>query len=134
MRKTIEFVKKVHGDQVRKETNRPYWNHPVTVSRMLKSITTDKNIIIAGLLHDVLEDTSFNEKEMREMFGEKITSIVKEVSKNKEGKFEIKTKEGLIVKLVDILHNLSDQPKEKYIKKSIGFLNSQNEFIKGVAQ
>ncbi len=58
----------------------PYIIHPFCVAFILSHYTDDEDIIIAGLLHDVIEDTSYTYKELAKDFGIKIKNIVKEVS------------------------------------------------------
>jgi (p)ppGpp synthase/HD superfamily hydrolase len=52
-----EFARQSHGDQQRKFANEPYINHPIRVMETCKEYTKNEAILIAALLHDVLEDT-----------------------------------------------------------------------------
>ena len=120
-----EFSKKAHAGQKRKNSKNPYFVHPMEVFKILSFVTEDKNILCAGLLHDVLEDTEVTEKELSKEFGKKIISIVKEVTKDKKGMFHIKTREGLMVKLADMLSNIKDSKDKNYIKKKIAFVSGK---------
>jgi guanosine-3',5'-bis(diphosphate) 3'-pyrophosphohydrolase len=60
-----EFADKAHGEQKRKYTGERYVVHPVKVMEILKHHTNNPVILAAALLHDVLEDTTVSENEMR---------------------------------------------------------------------
>jgi len=80
-----------HKGQKRKWSDEPYIVHPVNVKRILETVTTDREVLAAGYLHDVLEDTLVTENQLRAFFGDRVTNIVLEVTSNK-GKFNIRTK------------------------------------------
>ena len=63
----------------------PYIMHPFTVMSLLTNITDDEDILIAALLHDVLEDVDssiISAEEIKDKFGDRVLSIIKTVSKN----------------------------------------------------
>jgi guanosine-3',5'-bis(diphosphate) 3'-pyrophosphohydrolase len=79
----LEFSAYKHRYQKRKGANGiPYINHPIEVANMLVQKVNDRNtnMIIAALLHDVLEDTDTNPAELINRFGDTIYSIVNEVT------------------------------------------------------
>ena len=81
--KALKFAAEKHTLQRRKGYDKiPYINHPVKVVHLLHVIAseTDAELLAAAVLHDVLEDTSTSEQEMREAFGDRITNIVLEVT------------------------------------------------------
>ena len=124
----LKVASKAHRDQVRKGTDIPYISHPVAVALIIGEYTTDENVIVAGILHDVLEDVKpsiYSEADMRGDFGDKITDIVKDVSEDKvAGEPEkpwIERKKGylahldnlanvapIIVSTADKIHTLTD--------------------------
>ena len=57
-----------HRGQVRK-SGEPYIIHPLYVSIILADLELDKETIVAGLLHDVVEDTIMTDEEIKEQFG-----------------------------------------------------------------
>ena len=70
-----------HQGQTRKgDRQLPYIVHPVTVAIILSRYTDDEDTIIAGLLHDVLEDTHVGAEEIERQFGEKVAAMVKDVT------------------------------------------------------
>jgi len=85
----------------------------------------DLNLAIAGLLHDVVEDTDVSSEEIEEKFGKKVADFVKEVTKDENGDFHIKTRKGFMLKLADILHNLgSEGTPAEYAQKKLDWLGS----------
>lgn len=67
----------LHSAQTRKVSGASYLVHVLDVAKYLMYETRDEEIISAGLLHDVLEDTSYDESELRDEFGEKVFRLVK---------------------------------------------------------
>ena len=74
------FAQEKHKNQLRK-TGEEYIIHPLNVSLILTTIKADKETIIAGLLHDVLEDTDTTKEEIKEKFGEVVLKLVDGVTK-----------------------------------------------------
>ena len=74
------FAQEKHQNQLRK-TGEEYIIHPLNVSIILTTIKADKETIIAGLLHDVLEDTETTKEEIKEKFGEVVLKLVDGVTK-----------------------------------------------------
>lgn len=73
----------LHHSQKRKVSGVPYIVHPYSVAFLLAHYTDDEDVIIAGLLHDVLEDVpEYTETMLREEFGERVFRIVKEVTED----------------------------------------------------
>lgn len=84
--KTIERAAELHKNQFRKgDSNIPYISHPYSVAFILAQYTNDENVIVASLLHDVLEDVpGYYRADMITEFGEVVTSYVEEVSEQKD--------------------------------------------------
>jgi (p)ppGpp synthase/HD superfamily hydrolase len=85
IQQAINLVSRLHAGQVRKgDDNLPYISHPNSVAWILSNYTNDEDIIVSGLLHDVLEDVKgYYYDDMVRDFGEKIAQIVKGVSEDK---------------------------------------------------
>lgn len=127
------FAEERHHGQQRK-SGEPYITHPLAVAHILADLQMGVNTVIAGLLHDVLEDTPTTPDELEQRFGATVRQLVEGVSKlhHSERKLEIfneagkrrmniaKTAENLrklllavaddlrvmIIKLADRLHNM----------------------------
>ena len=78
--KAYRTASEAHAGQVRK-SGEPYIIHPLCVGIILADLEMDKETIVAGLLHDVLEDTIMTEDEMREEFGDEVVLLVDGVTK-----------------------------------------------------
>lgn len=73
----------LHESQKRKVSGVPYIVHPYAVAFLLAHYVDDEDVIIAGLLHDTLEDIpGYTEDMLREEFGERVYTIVKEVTED----------------------------------------------------
>lgn len=83
LNKAIEFATKRHSGQFRKATIIPYILHPLEVLQILYSMRADTNLMIAGVLHDTVEDTDTSLDEIRELFGD---DVAKQVASNSEDK------------------------------------------------
>ncbi|MCB1591039.1 MAG: bifunctional (p)ppGpp synthetase/guanosine-3',5'-bis(diphosphate) 3'-pyrophosphohydrolase [Alphaproteobacteria bacterium] len=84
--KAIDFAAKKHVAQRRKgENQEPYINHVAEVAYLLAEATSgqDTNLIIAGLLHDTIEDTDTSYSELEENFNKEIADLVLEVTDDK---------------------------------------------------
>jgi guanosine-3',5'-bis(diphosphate) 3'-pyrophosphohydrolase len=80
------FAARKHDGQVRKGLEpEPYIVHPLEVAYLLTDVgcVEDPDIVIAALLHDTIEDTETTAGEITELFGERVTSIVLEVTDDK---------------------------------------------------
>ena len=78
--KAYNFAKKSHGDQ-RRKSGEPYIIHPIHTALILADLELDKESIMAGLLHDVMEDTKVTREQMISEFGEEVTDLVDGVTK-----------------------------------------------------
>ncbi|HKM21568.1 MAG TPA: bifunctional (p)ppGpp synthetase/guanosine-3',5'-bis(diphosphate) 3'-pyrophosphohydrolase [Lachnospiraceae bacterium] len=78
--KAYNIAYDAHKDQVRK-SGEPYIIHPLCVAIILADLELDKESIVAGLLHDVVEDTIMTDDEIREEFGADVALIVDGVTK-----------------------------------------------------
>lgn len=80
IKKAYEFAESHHLDQKR-ASGEPYIIHPLAVAEMLADLKMDVPSVIAGLLHDTLEDTSATLKDIEKIFGPEIGSLVQGVTK-----------------------------------------------------
>lgn len=82
--KAIKTATKAHTGQHRKGTKTPYILHPLEVGAILAAMTEDAEVIAAGILHDVLEDTSVLASELVEKFGLRVLKLVQAESEDKQ--------------------------------------------------
>jgi (p)ppGpp synthase/HD superfamily hydrolase len=84
----IEFAAKAHRMQLRKGTNVPYIAHPLRVATILLEHGCCDAAVIAGILHDTVEDTPMTLQEISRCFGEYVARIVEGVSEDKSQSWE----------------------------------------------
>jgi len=80
IRRAFDYAFDKHSAQLRKSGD-PYISHPVQVAITLAEYRVDPNTIVAGLLHDILEDTDTDYKEVKQLFGEEVADIVEGLTK-----------------------------------------------------
>lgn len=79
----IIFAAVKHRNQKRKGTDIPYIVHPMEVMQILTDMQCTENVIIAGILHDTLEDTDTKPEEIEAEFGKEVLDIVQTESEDK---------------------------------------------------
>lgn len=76
----IELAARAHHRQVRKGTEIPYIVHPLAVATLLIRVESPEPLVIAALLHDVVEDTPLTIREIRARFGPQVADLVSALS------------------------------------------------------
>lgn len=81
----LRISAKAHRNQLRRGSNTPYIIHPFAVMHIASMYTKDEDVLIACLLHDIIEDVpkEYTEKQMINDFGQEVHKLVKGVTKNK---------------------------------------------------
>ncbi len=119
--KAYAFAKHAHEGQER-FSGQPYFSHPFETAKILASLHLDTATIASGLLHDIIEDTTATEKEIRKEFGDEILSLIKGATKLGKLKYTgverhvenlrklflsmAKDIRVILIKLADRLHNM----------------------------
>ena len=121
--KAYRIAKEAHKDQVRK-SGEPYIIHPLWVGIILADLEMDKETIVAGMLHDAVEDTDMTLDDITKEFGEEVALLVDGVTKlgqlsYSQDKLEVQAENlrkmflamakdirVIIIKLADRLHNM----------------------------
>jgi len=120
--KAFRFGKEAHEGQLRKSGD-PYFDHCFEVAKILADLKMDSTTIIAGLLHDVVEDTGVTTADVRDIFGEEVAQLVDGVTKLGDIKFKSRQEKQagnfrkmllsvaedirvIIIKFADRLHNM----------------------------
>jgi RelA/SpoT family (p)ppGpp synthetase len=131
------YAAQAHIKQFRK-SGEPYIYHPLSVSKILAEMNMDVDSLIAGLLHDVIEDTEISKQDIINKFGETVAHLVDGVSKLNTLEFNSKAEEQaenfrkmlmamtddirvILIKLADRLHNmrtLGAMPRHKKREKA----------------
>jgi guanosine-3',5'-bis(diphosphate) 3'-pyrophosphohydrolase len=128
--KAIYWAKKYHGDQKRK-SGEPYYSHPLEVAYMISEYKLKTDIIVASILHDIIEDTEVTAGMIVDNFGWRITEIVDMLTRDRpdgsklsveevlNNAYQKQDEEVLLIKLFDRLHNLTtlDAMTDKKKKK-----------------
>ena len=146
VQKAFEFANEAHKG-VRRRSGEPYILHPIAVAKIVVSnIGLGYKSIIAALLHDVVEDTDYTVDDLRNLFGDKVATIVEGLTKIKtvldnEDKAEKKSMQAenfkrilltlnddvrvVLIKLADRLHNcrtiefMPDHKRDKILSETM---------------
>ena len=129
-----DFAKKAHAKQLR-YSGKPYFVHSYETGKNLALIGMSPTMVIAGLLHDVIEDTDVEEEEIKEKFGDEILFLINGVTKLGKIRFKGLTRHVeslrklfiassqdirvIIIKLADRIHNMETLqyvPEEKQLR------------------
>ncbi len=130
IQKAIDFAQMAHDGQFRK-SGEPYVIHPILVAAITAAVANDETMVIAALLHDVVEDTPYTLEDIKTLFGEEVALLVEGLTKIVEIREDelipsssneklvksalsfrkmllvsIKDMRVLVVKLCDRLHNM----------------------------
>ena len=81
--KAIEFAAKAHDGMERKKDKTPYILHPLEAAVIVGSMTEDRDVISAAVLHDVVEDTEITIEEIEENFGSRVRKLVESETEDK---------------------------------------------------
>ena len=136
------YSARVHDGQMRL-SGEPYLSHPLEVASILADMNLDVVSVAAGFLHDVIEDTSATEEDIKEMFGQDVLNIVSGVTKLSKLPFrssQARQAESIrkmilamandirvvLIKLADRLHNMrtlqfhkNEQKKKKIAQETL---------------
>ncbi len=136
VRQALKLSEEAHSNQLRKSGD-PFITHPLEVAKILTSIKLDADSIVAGLLHDTLEDTNLNINEINKNFGNQIVELVDGLTKINKYSLKVNNQKFgenykklilattkdlrvILVKLADRLHNM----------RTIEFIKDENKKTK----
>ena len=122
LKEAFDYATKKHGDQ-RRKSGEPYIIHPLSVAKILASLRMDIETVVAGILHDTVEDTDATKQEVAKLFGDDVALLVDGVTKITKIKVTNLTDEQaatirkmlvamgedirvIVIKLADRLHNM----------------------------
>ncbi len=136
VRHALRLSQEAHSNQLRNSGD-PFITHPLEVAKILTSIKLDADSIVAGLLHDTLEDTDLNIEVISKNFGNQIVELVSGLTKINKYSLKVKNQKFgenykklilattkdlrvILVKLADRLHNM----------RTIEFIKDENKKTK----
>ena len=136
VRNALKLSEEAHSNQLRKSGD-PFITHPLEVAKILTSIKLDADSIVAGLLHDTLEDTKLKIEDININFGSEVLELVEGLTKINKYSLKVKNQKFgenykklilattkdlrvILVKLADRLHNM----------RTIKFINDENKKTK----
>ena len=134
--KAIYWARKYHADQKRK-SGELYYSHPLEVAYIISDYNLKTDVIVASILHDIVEDTEVTVEMINSSFGQRISEMVDRLTRDRpngtklsveeilNNAYHFKDKEVLLIKLFDRLHNIqtiksqSPEKQEKICKETI---------------
>jgi GTP pyrophosphokinase len=127
--KALEYASIMHEGQLDDQGRQYFFAHIIQVYSLLKDVTDDEEILCAGILHDVIEDTEATYEDVVREFNKEIADLVLELSyqgDRETGRYFplLKSHKAVIVKFADRLSNLVrmvDWPgdwQEDYLRES----------------
>ncbi|SFG54178.1 HD domain-containing protein [Oribacterium sp. WCC10] len=109
----MQFAAHAHRKQMRKGADIPYIVHPIECSMIVSSITDDEDVIIAALLHDVIEDTEYGYDDICERFGVRVANLVQNETEDKRN--ELSRKHTWSVRKKETIDHLSRSDRDSKI-------------------
>lgn len=141
-RDELNYAFEAHGDQKRKYTGQPYITHPMAVAQILIGIEAPRHVVMAGLFHDIIEDTSVDYRILCDQWGSDVADLVMQVtnvSKPEDGDRAVRKRIdarhissasywGQTIKLADLIDNT--RTIVKYDKKfAVNYLLEKAELL-----
>jgi GTP pyrophosphokinase len=138
LRRAYEFASAAHEGQMR-NSGEPFISHPVAATGILADLHLDEPTLVAGLLHDTVEDSAVTVAQVKAAFGEEVASLVDGVTKLGKIKFDSRDEAQsenlrkmliamakdirvILIKLADRLHNM----------RTIEFLEPERQRVKAI--
>lgn len=133
----IKLVFKAHRGQVRRNDDIEFAYHPIAVAMMLQANGCNEEIVITGLLHDIIEDTSYDYEYLKEHYGSRIADNVLMLSEDKSiknfrerkekffNKIEYVSNDLILIELFDKIHNL-ESDYDTYQKEGMDMYQRSN--------
>lgn len=116
----LEFATVAHAGQLRRYSLEPYIVHPVAVARLVQTVDHTDAMVVAALLHDVIEDTDTTDADIRSKFGSEVLDLVMQLTRPPQSSADRRMKldldiarlreasrEAKTIKLADIIDNVS---------------------------
>lgn len=136
--KAVYWARKYHADQKRK-SGELYYTHPLEVAYIISDYNLKTDVIVASILHDIVEDTEVTVEMIHGSFGQRIAEMVDRLTRDRpdgtklsvedilNNSYQEKDGEVLLIKLFDRLHNIqtlgaiSPEKVKKITKETLNF-------------
>ena len=140
IKEAICWAKKYHDGQ-RRKSGEPFYAHPLQIAYMIASYQLKTEVVVASILHDIVEDTSVTLMMVRRGFGDRIAEMVDRLTRNRpDGStitvedmisraFQKNDEEVLLIKLMDRLHNLQTLKAKDKLSQSRTIHETLQHFI-----
>ena len=112
--KARSFAKEAHKDQVRKTTGAPYIGHPFHVAKILEDAGMPTAVVVAGYLHDTVEDTDVTIEDIEREFGTEVKELVAYNTEEKENTWEERKQHTIDQLKTGTLHQKALVVADKY--------------------
>lgn len=145
IKRAYEYAKELHKGQYR-QSGEEYITHPLNVAYILSTLHADSDTIVAGLLHDVIEDTETTKEDISENFNKDVANLVDGVTKISKLNFSTKQEQNMantrkiitgitkdvriiIIKLADRLHNMRTLSFKTEFKQKENSMETMEIFV-----
>ena len=138
IKKAVYWARKYHANQKRK-SGELYYTHPLEVAYIISDYNLKTDVIVASILHDIVEDTEVTVEMIHGSFGQRIAEMVDRLTRDRpdgtklsvedilNNSYQEKDREVLLIKLFDRLHNIqtlgaiSPEKVKKITKETLNF-------------
>lgn len=126
--KASRFAAAAHGVDERKGKAVAYIFHPMTVALLLEKAGAEEEVVVAGILHDTIEDTDITYEDIEREFGKNVADMVNDVTEQDKSLPWAERKQkalahvaemskgAVMVKSADVLHNMTEQLEDYKIE------------------
>ena len=129
IKKAISFALKAHDTQKRKSGDSLYFWHSFSVARLIQEQGLPEKVVVASILHDIVEDTDKGIEEIEREFGEEVARLVEELTINVKDSWKKRKEESIkkfknssyyakLIKLADKIDNLSEIKRDVISNKN----------------
>ena len=120
IKEAVHLASLAHKNQKRRLVGYPYISHPLAVLFLVSNFTKNEDVLVASILHDIVEDSDVTLLDVETKFGKKVRdmvdiltedislSIKKDIKQKQLERFKNADKDVLLIKLADIIHNFCD--------------------------
>lgn len=133
LQEAMHYAVMWHGDQMRDHTGLPYAVHPIQVMQTVAEVTDDEDMLIAAVLHDIVEDTHVLLETIEELFGKRVADLVDwltDISVESDGDRQVRKAmdrehlasappDAQTIKYADVIDNMKSPHEHSESKRSV---------------